>query len=228
MRCHRVGVAESRQRQADSVIGCGIAVAKMSRIRDINGAADKAPLIPTKYCDSRSWPRLRAGNHSNQRHEYDSLGPRTLISRIGLRKMQHSSDEKSAFPMNWPERVRVTSGRLLKKFEKNAPSIIFIDEIDSIAHKREKTNGEVERRIVSQLLTLMDGIKSRSHVLFLLCESERSQIACHIQGFTGGRDSSASFGTQWLHSRVEVDGYEKYSEVEYIPAGCTGGYTVIE
>lgn len=43
--------------------------------------------------------------------------------------------------------------------EKNAPSIIFIDEIDSIAPKREKTQGEVERRIVSQLLTLMDGEK---------------------------------------------------------------------
>ncbi|KAK9163866.1 hypothetical protein Syun_004768 [Stephania yunnanensis] len=35
-------------------------------------------------------------------------------------------------------------------------------------------------------------------------------------------------GTQWLHSRVEVDGYEEYSEVEYSPAGCTGEYTVIE
>ncbi|KAK9142379.1 hypothetical protein Syun_011779 [Stephania yunnanensis] len=52
----------------------------MSRMRDINDAPDKAHLIPTKYYDSRSWPRLRAGNHSNQRHEYDSLGPRTLIS----------------------------------------------------------------------------------------------------------------------------------------------------
>ncbi|KAK9114964.1 hypothetical protein Syun_021761 [Stephania yunnanensis] len=74
-----VGVAESRQRQADSIIGCGIAIPKMWRMRDINGASDKAHLIPTKYCDSRSWPRWRAGNHSNQRHEYDSLGPRTLI-----------------------------------------------------------------------------------------------------------------------------------------------------
>lgn len=40
--------------------------------------------------------------------------------------------------------------------EENAPSIVFIDEIDSIAPKREKTQGEVERRIVCQLLTLMD------------------------------------------------------------------------
>jgi hypothetical protein len=51
--------------------------------------------------------------------------------------------------------------------EKNAPSIIFIDEIDSIAPKRDKTQGEVERRIVSQLLTLMDGLKSRSHVIVM-------------------------------------------------------------
>ncbi|KAK9143289.1 hypothetical protein Syun_012689 [Stephania yunnanensis] len=35
-------------------------------------------------------------------------------------------------------------------------------------------------------------------------------------------------GTQWLHRRVEVDGYEEYSEVEYSPAGCTGEYIVIE
>lgn len=40
--------------------------------------------------------------------------------------------------------------------KKKAPSIIFIDEIDSIASKRDKTNGEIERRIVAQLLTLMD------------------------------------------------------------------------
>ena len=48
--------------------------------------------------------------------------------------------------------------------EKNSPAIIFIDELDSIAPKREKTHGEVERRIVSQLLTLMDGLKQRSQV----------------------------------------------------------------
>jgi len=53
---------------------------------------------------------------------------------------------------------------LRKAFEEadaNQPAIIFIDEIDSIAPNREKTNGEVERRVVAQLLTLMDGVKSR-------------------------------------------------------------------
>jgi len=51
--------------------------------------------------------------------------------------------------------------RAFEEAEKNAPAIIFIDELDSIAPKRDKVSGEVEKRIVSQLLTLMDGIKGR-------------------------------------------------------------------
>jgi len=59
---------------------------------------------------------------------------------------------------------------LRKKFEeaeKNAPSIVFIDEIDAIASKREETKGEVERRVVAQLLALMDGLKSRGKVVVI-------------------------------------------------------------
>jgi len=59
---------------------------------------------------------------------------------------------------------------LRKKFEeaeKNAPSIIFIDEIDAIASKREETRGEVERRVVAQMLALMDGLKSRGKVVVI-------------------------------------------------------------
>ncbi|MDR2873969.1 MAG: CDC48 family AAA ATPase [Methanobrevibacter sp.] len=51
--------------------------------------------------------------------------------------------------------------------EENAPSIIFIDELDAIAPKREETQGEVERRIVAQLLTLMDGLKARGQVVVI-------------------------------------------------------------
>ncbi|MBI4918540.1 CDC48 family AAA ATPase [archaeon] len=51
--------------------------------------------------------------------------------------------------------------------EKNAPSIIFIDEIDAIATKREETRGEVEKRVVAQLLALMDGLKSRGKVMVI-------------------------------------------------------------
>ena len=60
--------------------------------------------------------------------------------------------------------------KLREKFEdaeKNAPSIIFIDELDSIAPKREDVQGEVERRVVAQLLTLMDGLSKRGHVIVI-------------------------------------------------------------
>lgn len=63
-----------------------------------------------------------------------------------------------------------SEGKLREVFEeaeKNSPSIIFIDEIDSIAPKREDTKGEVERRIVAQLLSLMDGLKSRGRVIVI-------------------------------------------------------------
>ncbi|MBU1975057.1 MAG: CDC48 family AAA ATPase [Nanoarchaeota archaeon] len=59
---------------------------------------------------------------------------------------------------------------LRKKFEdaeKNAPSIIFIDEVDAIASKREEAKGEVERRVVAQLLAIMDGLKSRGKVVVI-------------------------------------------------------------
>jgi transitional endoplasmic reticulum ATPase len=57
--------------------------------------------------------------------------------------------------------------KIFEEAEKNAPSIIFIDEIDSIAPKREEVHGEVERRVVSQLLTLMDGLKARGKLIVI-------------------------------------------------------------
>jgi transitional endoplasmic reticulum ATPase len=61
------------------------------------------------------------------------------------------------------ERLR----NVFQEAEKNAPSIIFIDELDSIAPKREEVSGEVERRIVAQLLSLMDGLKARGKVVVI-------------------------------------------------------------
>ena len=63
-----------------------------------------------------------------------------------------------------------SEANLRKKFEdaeKNAPSIIFIDEIDAIATKREEVHGEVERRVVAQMLALMDGLNSRGKVVVI-------------------------------------------------------------
>jgi len=60
--------------------------------------------------------------------------------------------------------------------EKNAPSIIFIDEVDSIAPKREEVTGEVERRVVSQLLTLMDGLKKRGKVIVIAATNRPNAV----------------------------------------------------
>ena len=57
--------------------------------------------------------------------------------------------------------------KVFKEATENAPSIIFIDEIDSIAPKREEVHGEVERRIVAQLLALMDGLEERGKVVVI-------------------------------------------------------------
>jgi transitional endoplasmic reticulum ATPase len=56
---------------------------------------------------------------------------------------------------------------IFKNAEENAPSIIFIDEIDSIAPKRDEVSGEVERRVVAQILALMDGLESRGKVVVI-------------------------------------------------------------
>src|SRR6476620_2413229 len=61
------------------------------------------------------------------------------------------------------ERLRET----FNQAQENSPSIIFIDETDSIAPKRQEVSGDVEKRVVSQLLTLMDGLESRGKVVVI-------------------------------------------------------------
>jgi ATP-dependent 26S proteasome regulatory subunit len=56
---------------------------------------------------------------------------------------------------------------IFEEAKKNAPAIIFIDEIDAIAPKREEVTGEVEKRVVAQLLTLMDGLQERGQVIII-------------------------------------------------------------
>lgn len=70
------------------------------------------------------------------------------------------------------ERVR----QIFKEAEENAPSIIFIDEIDAIAPKREEVVGEVERRVVAQLLSLMDGMEARGNVIVIAATNRVNSI----------------------------------------------------
>lgn len=114
------------------------------------------------------------------------------------------------FLINGPEIMSKLAGEsesnLRKAFEtaeKNAPSIIFIDEIDAIAPKREKTNGEVERRIVSQLLTLMDGLKQRAHVVVMAATNRPNSIDPALRRF-GRFDREVDIGIPDAIGRLEV------------------------
>lgn len=114
------------------------------------------------------------------------------------------------FLINGPEIMSKMAGEsesnLRKAFEdaeKNAPAIIFIDEIDSIAPKREKTNGEVERRIVSQLLTLMDGLKSRGQVVVIGATNRPNSIDGALRRF-GRFDREIDIGVPDEIGRMEI------------------------
>uniref|UniRef100_A0A0K2TQE3 vesicle-fusing ATPase n=2 Tax=Lepeophtheirus salmonis TaxID=72036 RepID=A0A0K2TQE3_LEPSM len=99
-----------------------------------------------------------------------------------------------------------SESNLRKAFEeadKNAPAIIFIDELDAIAPKREKTHGEVERRIVSQLLTLMDGLKQRSNTIVMAATNRPNSIDPALRRF-GRFDREVDIGIPDAVGRLEI------------------------
>jgi len=91
-----------------------------------------------------------------------------------LAKVIASESEANMFPINGPEIMNKYYGEteaklrdIFKEAKDNSPSIIFIDEIDAIAPKREEAYGDVEKRVVAQLLALMDGLDDRGNVIVL-------------------------------------------------------------
>ena len=91
-----------------------------------------------------------------------------------LAKVLASESEANMFSINGPEIMNKYYGEtearlreIFKEAKDNSPSIIFIDEIDAIAPKREDVYGDVEKRVVAQLLALMDGLTDRGNVIVL-------------------------------------------------------------
>ena len=94
---------------------------------------------------------------------------KTLLARAVA-----TESEANFFAINGPEITSKYYGEseaklreIFRKAEENSPSIIFIDELDSIAPKREEVSGEAEKRVVAQLLTLMDGLKGRGQIIVI-------------------------------------------------------------
>lgn len=120
--------------------------------------------------------------------------------------------------------------KLFKDAEDNAPAIIFVDEIDSIAPKREEVFGEVEKRLVSQLLTLMDGLKSRGEVIVIGATNRPDSIDPALRR-PGRFDREIEIGVPDIKDRKEIlqihirnmPLHEDFNVDEF--AGITHGYT---
>ena len=93
--------------------------------------------------------------------------------------------------------------QLFKTAEDNAPSIILIDEIDSIAPKREEVTGEVERRVVAQMLALMDGMETRGKVVVIAATNRPDSIDPALRR-PGRFDREIEIGVPNRQSRLEV------------------------
>ncbi|CAF4019368.1 unnamed protein product, partial [Rotaria sordida] len=93
--------------------------------------------------------------------------------------------------------------KTFEEAEKKSPAIIFIDKLDAIAPKREKTHGEVERSIVSQLLTLIDGLKQRSNVIVMAATRQRNLIDPAVRHF-GCFDREIDTGIPNAADRLEI------------------------
>jgi transitional endoplasmic reticulum ATPase len=97
------------------------------------------------------------------------------------------------------ERLR----EIFKEAQENAPSIIFIDEIDSIAPKREEVTGEVEKRVVSQLLSVMDGLQSRGKVVVIGATNRINSIDPALRR-PGRFDREIEIGVPDRDGRLEI------------------------
>ncbi|QLC49163.1 CDC48 family AAA ATPase [Methanolobus zinderi] len=92
---------------------------------------------------------------------------------------------------------------IFEEAEKNAPSIVFIDEIDSIAPKRDEVVGEMERRVVAQLLSLMDGLTSRGKVIVIAATNRPNSIDEALR--RGGRfDREIEVGIPDADGRLQI------------------------
>ena len=124
-----------------------------------------------------------------------------------------ASETKANFTsINGPEIISKYYGESEKQLREifdeaaaNSPAIIFIDELDSIAPKREDVSGEVERRVVAQLLTLLDGMQGRDNVIVIGATNRPDAIDPALR--RGGRfDRELEIGVPDKHGRSEIIG----------------------
>ncbi len=127
-----------------------------------------------------------------------------------LAKAVANESQASFISINGPEIMSKFVGEAEKKLrdlfteaEKSAPAILFIDEIDAIAPKREESYGEVERRVVAQLLAVMDGLKARGKIIVIAATNRPDALDPALR--RGGRfDREIEIGVPNKTGRLEI------------------------
>jgi transitional endoplasmic reticulum ATPase len=130
---------------------------------------------------------------------------KTLIARAVA-----SETNAAFFVINGPEIMNKLYGEsesrlrsVFQEAQRRAPGIIFIDELDALAPKRSETEGELERRIVGQLLALMDGIASRGQVLVIGATNQPNSLDPALRR-PGRFDREIALRVPDLHGRMEI------------------------
>ncbi|MBE44419.1 MAG: AAA family ATPase [Thaumarchaeota archaeon] len=130
---------------------------------------------------------------------------KTLIA-----KALASESEANFFSINGPEIMNKYYGEtearlreIFKESRENAPSIVFIDEIDAIAPKREEAFGDVEKRVVAQLLALMDGLSERGNVIVIGATNRPESVDPALRR-PGRFDRELEVGVPNVEGRIEV------------------------
>ena len=130
---------------------------------------------------------------------------KTLLARAVA-----SESEANFFSINGPEIMSKFYGEsekrlrgIFEKAQKNAPSIVFIDELDAIAPKRGEVTGEVERRVVAQLLALMDGLEARGNIIVIGASNRVNAIDPALRR-PGRFDREIEIGVPDKKGRLEI------------------------
>jgi len=130
---------------------------------------------------------------------------KTLIA-----KALASESEANFFSINGPEIMNKYYGEtearlreIFKEAKENAPGIIFIDEIDAIAPKREEAFGDVEKRVVAQLLALMDGLSERGNVIVIGATNRPESVDPALRR-PGRFDRELEVGVPNVEGRIEI------------------------
>jgi transitional endoplasmic reticulum ATPase len=130
---------------------------------------------------------------------------KTLLARAVA-----NESEATFYSINGPEIMSKFYGEsearlreIFKQAEQSAPSIIFIDELDAIAPKREEVTGEVERRVVAQLLALMDGLSGRGNIIVIGATNRPSALDPALRR-PGRFDREIEIGVPDKHGRMEI------------------------